>query len=97
MEVFSQLMEEAAQSDFIFHPCCAELRLPHLCFADDLLVFVMGKLEVAQCVKRVLNNFSDLSGLTPNPAKSTLYCSGFPAVLKDQIKGVCIWRRVDCL
>ena len=41
MEVFSKIMVDytGGNSSFKFHPKCASLKLTHLCFADDLLIF----------------------------------------------------------
>jgi hypothetical protein len=41
MEVFSKIMVDytGENSGFKFHPKCANLKLTHLCFADDLLIF----------------------------------------------------------
>jgi len=85
MEIFSQLMDEAA-SGFDFHYGCAEIGLSHICSADDLLVFVVGNLKSVQCIKEVMESFSDLSGLIPNPEKSSLFLSGIPDGVKTQIK-----------
>lgn len=40
-------------------------------------------------VKKVLQEFEDLSGRKANPEKSTLFCAGVSQVVKDQL--------VDCL
>jgi hypothetical protein len=38
MEVFSRIMADLSggSSSFKFHPKCVEIKLTHLCFADDL-------------------------------------------------------------
>jgi len=44
MEVLSRLLEAACNNlDFQFHPKCSSLKLTHLCFADDLLIFSAAK------------------------------------------------------
>jgi hypothetical protein len=85
MEIFSQLMDEAA-SGFDFHYGCAEIGLSHICSADDLLVFVVGNLKPVQCIKGVMESFFDLSSLIPNPAKSSLFLSGIPVDVNTQIR-----------
>ena len=40
MEVFSRIMAECtSKSGFKFHPNCLKMKLTHLCFANDLLIF----------------------------------------------------------
>jgi hypothetical protein len=48
MEVFSRIMVDhtAAGSGFSFHPKCSKLKLTHLCFADDLLIFSEASLNL---------------------------------------------------
>jgi hypothetical protein len=53
MKVFSMLLAELAldKEKFRFHPKCSKLKLIHLCFADDLLIFVeadMGSILVVK-------------------------------------------------
>jgi hypothetical protein len=45
MEILSLLLEESTRDNpqFGFHPKCYGLRLNHLCFADDLLIFFCCK------------------------------------------------------
>jgi hypothetical protein len=54
----------------------SKLKLTHLCFADDLLIFAEVDLESILAVKEVLAEFESLSGLKANPAKSSFYCTG---------------------
>ena len=40
MEVFSRIMAEyTSKSSFKFHLNCLKMKLTHLCFANDLLIF----------------------------------------------------------
>jgi hypothetical protein len=41
MEILSRLLEDMAVANprFSFHPRCSSLKLTHLCFADNLLIF----------------------------------------------------------
>lgn len=44
MQVLSKILDQAAEKKLIgYHPYCQRLSLTHLCFADDLLAFLMGK------------------------------------------------------
>jgi hypothetical protein len=76
MKILSLLLEEAfANPRFGFHPKFHSLKLTHLCFADDLLIFSPAKLESVQVIQEVLSSFEDLSGLKANPAKSSVFCA----------------------
>jgi hypothetical protein len=59
MEVFARIMADltAEGSDFKFHPKCLKLRLTHLCFADDLLIFAEASLRSIQTIKAALAEF----------------------------------------
>jgi hypothetical protein len=45
MKILPLLLENAINGNkgFLFHPKCLPLKLNHLCFADDLLIFSAGK------------------------------------------------------
>ncbi|GJU58149.1 RNA-directed DNA polymerase, eukaryota, reverse transcriptase zinc-binding domain protein [Tanacetum coccineum] len=45
---------------------CKELKLTHLCFADDLLVLCYGNKEYIKIIKDSLDDFSSVSRLKPN-------------------------------
>jgi hypothetical protein len=78
MEVFSRLMAMSTGPDsgFKFHPKCLKLKLTHLCFVDDLLIFSEASLSSINVIKDVLVKFEELSGLKANPSKSSFYYFG---------------------
>jgi hypothetical protein len=59
MEVFSRLiaMSTGPNSSFKFHPKCLKLKLTHLCFADDLIIFFKASLSSINVIKVVLVEF----------------------------------------
>uniref|UniRef100_A0A803Q9P7 Reverse transcriptase n=1 Tax=Cannabis sativa TaxID=3483 RepID=A0A803Q9P7_CANSA len=59
-----------------FHDRCSSLKLNHLCFVDDLLVFSHGDFVSVMLMLRGLKLFSATSGLMPIEQKSAIYCSG---------------------
>ena len=63
-------------SGFRFHSKCKGLRLTHLCFANDLLVFSEASLSSISVIKATLLEFENLSGLKVNPSKSSFFCYG---------------------
>jgi hypothetical protein len=87
MEVFSKIMEDytKAGSGFSFHPRCSRLQLTHLCFADDLLLFCDASIPSISIVKAALLEFERISGLKANPSKSSFFCSGIFARMKDYL------------
>jgi len=84
MEVFSRIMENCTRegSGFKFHHRCSRLKLTHLCFADDLLIFSDASLVSTSVIKQALVEFKHLSGLKANPSKSSFFSSGVSDRLK---------------
>jgi hypothetical protein len=87
MEVFSKIMEDytKAGSGFSFNPKCSRLKLTHLCFADDLLLFCDASIPSISIVKAALLEFERISGLKANPSKSSFFCSGISVRMKDHL------------
>lgn len=75
MEVFSIIMKYNIDKggDFKFHKGCKKLRITHLSFADDLLVFCHGDCGSVKVIKDSLDEFSGFSGLKANLQKSTIF------------------------
>lgn len=73
MEGLSLLLEEVAHSHpFAFHPKCNLIKLHHLHFADDLLIFSKGSIDSVQAILAVI------SRLKANPSKSSVFLVGVP-------------------
>ncbi|XP_074306637.1 uncharacterized protein LOC141641891 [Silene latifolia] len=86
MEVLSRLLRTLpTHPGFSYHPKCVKVKLTHLIFADDLLVFTRGDLPSIQAVNSCLSLFAAFSGLKINPMKSSLYFGGVPSQLKKLI------------
>ncbi|XP_071707925.1 uncharacterized protein [Rutidosis leptorrhynchoides] len=49
------------------------MRLTHVCFADDLLVFLHGDVNSVKVIKQALEDFSSVSGLFPNMNKTNVF------------------------
>nr|GEW60808.1 hypothetical protein [Tanacetum cinerariifolium] len=58
---------------FKYHKGCKEFKITHLCFADDLVVMCHGDKKSVEVIKDSLEEFSNCSGLIPNPSKSTVF------------------------
>ena len=77
MNVLSHKIDKAVREKrFKFHPRCQALSLTHLCFADDLMVFVEGTKMSIEGALAVFGEFSKWSGLNISIEKSTVYMAG---------------------
>lgn len=70
------LNEAAAQGRMGYHAKCSKIKLTHLSFADDLLIFTNGSIEYVQCVLQVLRDFENRSGLAMSNQKTSFFASG---------------------
>lgn len=83
----SLMLNRAAQEmHFNYHHNCSNSRLTHLCFADDLLIFMDGSLESVQAVLQVLREFESRSGLSVSVHKTSFFASGLSAAETDLIQ-----------
>ncbi|XP_074298229.1 uncharacterized protein LOC141629060 [Silene latifolia] len=64
---------------FRYHPLCKSLKLNHLLFDDDLLMFCKGDIQSIMLLLRVMTTFSAASGLKVNAAKSEVVFNGIGA------------------
>lgn len=86
MNVLSHKLDKAAkEKKFMLHPRCQTLSLTHLCFADDLMVFVEGTKSSIEGVLSVFEGFTQWSGLSISIEKSTVYMAGVQADEKGRI------------
>lgn len=87
MEVFSKMMADYSKADsgFKFHSRCSRLKLTHLCFADDLLLFFEASLLSLNIVKSALMEFERISGLKANSTKNSFFCSGISTRMKNSL------------
>ena len=64
------------------------MRLTHLCFADDLLIFSKGNLASMIGIQNVLEKFYSFSDLKLNKEKSEVFSTGISDDLLREIKQV---------
>ena len=77
MEVLSQRLDvAAAYGVFRYHPKCKKIKLTHLCFADDLLIFSKRNMESILGIQNVLKVFYAYFGFQLNSSKSELFFFG---------------------
>ena len=74
INVLSKLLDAAVEHRvFNYHPKCKRIRLTHLCFADDLLIFAKGNIESVIGIQNVLRLFYSYSGLQLNNSKNEFF------------------------
>ena len=77
MNVLSLKMDRAGvEKKFKLHPGCKKLAITHLCFADDLMVFVEGSEKSIDGALSVFDEFEEWAGLKISLEKSTIYMAG---------------------
>lgn len=73
MNVLGHMLNRGAEENqFGYHHRCSRLRLTHLCFADDLLIFAEGSPRSVAGVLSILDQFKQMSGLAINIQKTSL-------------------------
>ncbi|XP_074299889.1 uncharacterized protein LOC141631068 [Silene latifolia] len=70
---------------FKHHSLCRRLKLSHLMFADDLVMFSRGDSQSVMLLLRSFASFSRASGLEMNNAKSSIYFNEVHGSLKQQL------------
>ncbi|GJY52144.1 RNA-directed DNA polymerase, eukaryota, reverse transcriptase zinc-binding domain protein [Tanacetum coccineum] len=77
---------------FKFHFRCKQLRITHLCFVDDLIMFCHGDSVSVQTLKKALDKFSAITGLHPNIEKCTMFCGSLEDETKSAISSIFPFR-----
>ncbi|XP_058723307.1 uncharacterized protein LOC131595077 [Vicia villosa] len=77
-----------SNSEFHYHPKCKKLKITHICFADDLLLFSRGDVESVKGLMQKFNEFSAATGLKANPSKCRIYFGGTSVIDQANIKEV---------
>ncbi|GJU27496.1 RNA-directed DNA polymerase, eukaryota, reverse transcriptase zinc-binding domain protein [Tanacetum coccineum] len=87
MEVFNLIMMKniTGSSEFGYHFGCKELKLSHICFADDLLVLCKGNKESLQVIKQTLEEFNQVLGLSANLGKSIISFGSIKEEYKQEL------------
>ena len=77
MEGLSRLLLARYESESIgFHPNTNSLKISHLMFADDVMIFFDGTANSLHGISECLDDFASWSGLHMNPSKTELFTSG---------------------
>lgn len=87
MEIFSKFLDLRYNMGLIgCHPHASNPKISHLVFADDIMVFFYGKKTSLQSIVSLLYYLSQISGLSMNKSKSSLFLAGVSDVEKEAIK-----------
>lgn len=77
MEYLSRVLSKSNSLDQIkFHPICKELKMTHMCFADDLIMCCKGEFSSIYVLLRGFKLFCDSSVMKANANKSAFYSCG---------------------
>ncbi|WMV42414.1 hypothetical protein MTR67_035799 [Solanum verrucosum] len=77
MEYLSRTLHTMSQlPNFKYHIICKKLKLTHLIFVDDLMIFCKGSVDSVNRVMEALDHFSAAIGLEDNLDKSNVYLAG---------------------
>ncbi|XP_074278274.1 uncharacterized protein LOC141601867 [Silene latifolia] len=89
MEYLTRLLSYTTEDpEFRFHPLCKPIKLTHLMFADDLLLFCKGNVASMMIILRTFSSFSKASGFNMSKGKSNVYFNGVADGIKADIKQV---------
>ncbi|GJW16459.1 RNA-directed DNA polymerase, eukaryota, reverse transcriptase zinc-binding domain protein [Tanacetum coccineum] len=74
MEIMSLIVQDKVEKNknFGYHYGCKQMKLTHVCFADDLLILCNGDKGSVCTLKDAIEEFGHVSGLKPNYDKSTI-------------------------
>nr|GEV14509.1 RNA-directed DNA polymerase, eukaryota, reverse transcriptase zinc-binding domain protein [Tanacetum cinerariifolium] len=75
------------RKDFEYHFGCRSMKLTHVCFADDLLMFRHGDMNSVNVLKEAIEYFRAYSGLIPNYIKSIIIFRSMNNAEKQNIHG----------
>ncbi|GKB44569.1 hypothetical protein Tco_0889511 [Tanacetum coccineum] len=87
MEVLNLLIKRhiSLSTNFKYHWQCKELKITHICFADDLLLFCHGDSKSVSILKSALDDFRAVFGLLPSMPKSTVFFGNVKDAAKSRI------------
>ena len=87
MEGFNLILNQCIRDagNYHYHTNCHDLKITHLCFADDLFVFTRGDMQSVEVLRRALDIFQTRSGLAASLDKSEVFFGNVPPDLRSHI------------
>ncbi|GJW00158.1 RNA-directed DNA polymerase, eukaryota, reverse transcriptase zinc-binding domain protein [Tanacetum coccineum] len=94
MEILNLLMLRKVESNrsFQYHFGCNQLKITHICSADDLLMLCHGDVDSVRIIKEFIEEFRDVSGLLPNYNKSTIIFGSVNDEDRQRILDICPFK-----
>ena len=88
MEVFSGFLHSRYDSGYItYHPQTSNLKISHLMFADDVMIFFGGDSSSLHGINETLEDFAGWSGLHMNKEKTQLFHAGLSHIESAALAG----------
>ncbi|GJZ45184.1 RNA-directed DNA polymerase, eukaryota, reverse transcriptase zinc-binding domain protein [Tanacetum coccineum] len=90
METLNLIMKDEIMKnkDFKYHFGCKQMKITHLCFADDLIMLSHGDKFSVTILKKALDKFSAISGLYLNHGKCIVFCGSLNDDTKRDISSI---------
>ncbi|XP_059637106.1 uncharacterized protein LOC132279184 [Cornus florida] len=90
MDALSSIINDYVRraKTFKFHWRCGPLKITHISYADDLMLFCHGDITSVSVLKFALDHFCCMSGLDINLFKSSVYFSGTDPYTKITITSI---------
>ncbi|CAH9089943.1 unnamed protein product [Cuscuta europaea] len=86
LEYLSRLLNvKTCEAPFKFHPKCGSLKISHIAYADDLMLFSRGDYPSIKILIDSLEEFGNISGLRVNYDKSNIFLGGMAIYELDNI------------
>ncbi|GJZ84463.1 RNA-directed DNA polymerase, eukaryota, reverse transcriptase zinc-binding domain protein [Tanacetum coccineum] len=87
MEMLNLIVHDKVDNckEFKYHFGCQQVKITHVCFADDLLMFCHGDKISVSVLKNAIEEFGEISGLLPNYNKSTILFGSMKMVDQEEI------------
>lgn len=98
MEYLSRCLNTTAlHNNFNFHRKCERLKISHLSFVDDLMIFTRGDFMSVQIICDVLQDFGEASGLKTNSLKSSIFLAGLNDFERESVLNSLVLQLEACL
>ncbi|XP_058771367.1 uncharacterized protein LOC131644788 [Vicia villosa] len=87
MDYLNRLLHRMqANTEFKYHYRCRELQLTNMAFVDDVLLFSRADLNSVRLMLKVLQDFSQSTGLVVNPRKCRVFFGGVDSDTRLKIR-----------
>ncbi|GJS30217.1 RNA-directed DNA polymerase, eukaryota, reverse transcriptase zinc-binding domain protein [Tanacetum coccineum] len=90
MEILNLIVKNKIRKDntFKYHFGCTQLKMTHLCFANDLIMLSHGDKLSVTVLRNALNKVSVVSGLYLNLNKCTMFCGSLDDDTRSEINSI---------